>query len=123
MLAIFRKIIHRIQALLIADAALGLEAEFLARHADRKAELLQKAQDYKQQGLDDLAEELRSQVRTFSIDKPVSSVLPALSHLNDAATETDRAKLERSIAARNGLPAFNGLKPKKVRKVVRAKAH
>ena len=122
MVWIFRKITDRIKTLLIADAALGLEANFLASHADRKAELLHKAQEYEEQGLEDLAEELRSQVLNLSVEKPLSSVLPVISHLNGETAATDLAKLESPADARNDLSTNNGLKTKKAKKAVKPKA-
>ena len=113
MLWIFRKISDRIQTLLIADSALCLESEFLTRHADRKAQLLVKAREYEEQGLENLAEELRGQVRELSVEKPLSSVLPALTNLHHETVEAEPAKRESPAAARNNLVANNGSNTKK----------
>lgn len=122
MLWIFRKIAERIQTLLIADSAMGLEAEFLGRHADRKAQLLRKAQEYEEQGFEDLAEELRSQVHELSVAKPLSSVLPALTHLNGEAAQAEPALLDGPTDTGNDHPTNNGSKTKKATKTARQKA-
>ncbi|MCA9071413.1 MAG: hypothetical protein KDA84_20940 [Planctomycetaceae bacterium] len=121
MLWIFRKIAERIQTLLIADSAMGLEAEFLGRHAERKAQLLRKAQEYEEQGFEDLAEELRSQVHELSITKPLSSVLPALTHLDGDPAQSEPAKLDGPDSP-NDHTANNGSKTKKTNKTARRKA-
>ena len=111
MLWIFRKIIERLQTLLIADAALGLEAEFLVRQADRKAELLQKAQEYEEQGLEDVADELRGQALGLSIETPVSSVLPGIAELNGEPNECrDLRSWKRHQNLHRRFPAANGAK-------------
>ena len=110
------------KSLLIADAALGLEAEFLARQADRKAELLQKAQEYAEQGLDDVADELRGQALGLSIETPVSSVLPGIAELNGEPTESEPSKLEAATKSAMAIPSPNGAKTKKAKKKVKTKA-
>ena len=74
MLWIFQEAVARLKALLIADVALDLEGQFLARHADRKASLLEQAEQYEQQGLAELAAEVRGQVDQFVIDRPLAWV-------------------------------------------------
>ena len=59
MLWLLKKAVERLKTLLVADAALDLETQFLARQADRQAELLRKADEYEEQGLHELAESLR----------------------------------------------------------------
>ena len=76
MLWIFQEAVARLKALLIADVALDLEGQFLARHADRKASLLEQAEQYEQQGLAELAAEVRGQVYQFVIDRPLAWVHP-----------------------------------------------
>ena len=46
MIHLFRTVIDRIKFLLATSAALELEADALARHAERKGELLRLAQQY-----------------------------------------------------------------------------
>lgn len=46
MIALFRAVIERVKALFITAAALDLEADFVARHAERQAELLRQADRY-----------------------------------------------------------------------------
>jgi hypothetical protein len=85
MLWLFRKVVDRLKALLVADAALDLEAEFLARHADRKAELLRKADEYAEQGLADVAEELRAQAAQTDIEGYRDAALALADHYEQAA--------------------------------------
>jgi hypothetical protein len=54
MIALFRVIAERIRALFVADAGLEFEAEFVARSAARKAQLLRQAAGY---DLEELGEE------------------------------------------------------------------
>ncbi len=123
MLWIFKKIIERLQSLLITDAALGLEAEFLVRQADRKAELLQKAQDFEEQGLEDVADELRRQALGLSIETPVSSMLPGIAELNGEPNESETSKLEAAPNPTQAISTANGAKTntKKSRKKVNTK--
>ena len=120
MLWVFKKIRERLKVLLVADAALDLEAEFLDRHAERKAELLQKAQEYEEQGFDDLAEEVRLQAMSLSAEKPLASMLPAIHGFAGDASETEMPKLESSADESKHLnsngSASKSTKSKKVRK-------
>ncbi len=121
---VFKKIRERLTALFIADAALDLEAEFLDRHAERKAELLRKAQEYEEeQGLEDLAEEVRVQAMSLSAEKPLASMLPAINGLAGDANETETPRLEGS-ANEPKHPARNGStsKSRKVKKSRKTKA-
>lgn len=96
MLWVLKKIRERMKALLIADAALDLEAEFLDQHAELKAELLRKAHKYAEQGLDDLADEVRGQAMNLSNEKPLASMLPALDGFVGDTSEAEIPKLESS---------------------------
>ena len=91
MLWIFQEAIARLKALLLADVALDLEGQFLARHADRKASLLEQAQQYEQQGWDQLAAEVRGQVDQFVIDRPLAWVHPVFG--TPPSDGTDRRSL------------------------------
>lgn len=93
---VFKKIRERLKTLLITDAALDLEAEFLDRHAERKAELLRKAQEYEEQGLNDLADEVRVQAMNLSSAQPLASMLPAIHGLTGDASEAEMPRLESS---------------------------
>ena len=121
MLWLLKKAVERLKTLLVADAALDLEAEFLTRHADRKVNLLRKAHDYEEQGLRELADELRDQASELSVERPLSSILPGLGHLNGETMEADPLKLESSSNRQNGISPTN-TKTKRAKKVVRTKA-
>ncbi len=51
----FASLMGRVKAMFAANAALDLEADVLARSAERKAELLRRAQHYEDEGLDGIA--------------------------------------------------------------------
>jgi hypothetical protein len=81
MLSLFRALIDRLKALFATTAAQEFEAEFLAHHAERKAELLRRAARYEEEGFLSLAAELRQQTEALNICQPLAAVLPAVEHL------------------------------------------
>ena len=56
MFSLFKALFARLKALFVTDAALDVEAEFLARDAERKANLLRQADRYEQEGLHGIAQ-------------------------------------------------------------------
>lgn len=97
MLWLLKKIIERLKTLLVASAATDLEAEFLLRRTERKAELLGKAQEYEEQDLGDLADELREQALELSHETPLSRGLPTRVHWTTSEGANDEPpKLERA---------------------------
>jgi hypothetical protein len=74
MLAFFRVIVERVKALLLADAALDLEAHVAARAAERKAELLRRAAGYEAEGLTTLAAELRQRAEALDLSRPPAGI-------------------------------------------------
>jgi hypothetical protein len=112
MLSIFRAVVERIKALFATAAAQELEAEFLARHAERQAGLLRLADRYDAEGLHGVAADLRRQAAEVSLDRPLAGVLPALSHLDcethppllpdQAADAHSRPTSEHAIAGHVG---------------------
>ncbi len=81
MFTFFKALVGRLKALLLADAALDLEAQALARLAERKANLLRQAAAFEAEGLGTVAAELRQQAEALNLTRPLASVLPALEHL------------------------------------------
>jgi hypothetical protein len=81
MFSLFRAITDRIKALFATSAALELESDLLLHHAERKAEMLRRADQYDQEGLHGIATHLRQQADLLSLQRPLASVLPALEHL------------------------------------------
>ena len=61
MCSLFRALTDRVKAVFVTHAALEFEAEFLARDAERKAELLRLADTYEKEGLHAVAESLQDQ--------------------------------------------------------------
>ena len=95
MLWIFRAITDRLKALFVSDVALEFETQFIARQADRKAELLLKAEQYENQGLDTVATELRERAEAICLERPLAAVLPAITEWQGEAEEsTSPARLE-----------------------------
>jgi len=80
MFNLFRALIDRLKALFATAAAQEFEAEFLAHHAEPKAELLRQAARYEEEGLTALAAELRQQAEALSIRQPLATILPAVAH-------------------------------------------
>lgn len=81
MFQLFRALAERVKALFLTHAALDFEAEFLARDAERKAELLRQAARYEEEGLSSVARQLRQQVEMVDLQRPLATVLPAVEHL------------------------------------------
>jgi hypothetical protein len=75
---LFRAVSDRLKAVLTAHAALELEAELIARHVERKAELLRKADQLEGEGMAELAAELRGHAGRTDLNRPAEAVLPAL---------------------------------------------
>jgi hypothetical protein len=83
--SVVRAVLERSAALFAGSAALELEAECLARHAERQAELLRLADRYADEGLYDVAARLRRQAEEVRPERPLAGVLPSLSHLGAAS--------------------------------------
>ena len=81
MIELFRALAGRVKSLFAADAALEFEAEFLARAAERKAELLRQAERYDKEGLRGIALHLRRHAEELNERRPLAGVLPAVAHL------------------------------------------
>src|SRR5947209_1477385 len=78
---LFRMVVDRVAGLFAAAAAADLEAEFLARDALRRAELLRQADRYAAEGLATVAGRLRRQAEGLAADRPAGAALPAVAHL------------------------------------------
>jgi hypothetical protein len=99
MTTLFRAVVDRLKVLLAASAAQELEADALARHAERAAELHRQADALDREGRPEVAAELRRRAAALDPDRPAGTVLPAIAHLRDG---TD--KLPLPPAATPGLP-------------------
>ena len=78
MFALFRAVLDRLKTLLATSAALELEADALARHAQHKAELLRLAEQYESEKLPAVAQELRQHAEAHDLQRPLASVVHAL---------------------------------------------
>lgn len=83
MFRLIRYIIERFKALFTLDAMLDLEQEFLARHAERRAELFRAADRYEKEGLTAIASDLRRQADELSEKRPLQTVTPFLGRQPD----------------------------------------
>ncbi len=70
---IFRVLGNRLAAMFATHVALDFEKQFLSLQSDRKAELLLKADQLDEQGLESLAAELREQALELSHQTPMAS--------------------------------------------------
>ena len=111
MFSFARSLMDRFKSLFVTHAVLELEADLIAAYAERKAELLRRADQYEKEGMHAVAEQLRQQVDRLSPDKPLGSALTITAHLqvvdspqssplvdttsnaplNSTTTQTDRA--------------------------------
>ena len=80
MLILFRAVVERLKGLFATAVAAEFETEFLARDAERRAELLRLAARYESEGLTTVAARLRTQAEATSTDQPAGVALPALAH-------------------------------------------
>ena len=94
MTQLFQYVVDRLRALFMTEVGLDLEAQFLKREAERKADLLREAAKYAEEGFDDIAETLREQAGQISIDRPLASVLPAVQHLGTSGNPSLSAEGE-----------------------------
>ena len=78
MFHLFRAVIDRIKVLLATSAALELEADALACHAERKAELLRLAEHYESEKLPVVAQELRQHAEALDAKQPLAGTMVAL---------------------------------------------
>lgn len=100
MFALFRSLTDRVKALFVTSAALDFEADFAARQAERKAELLRRAAEFEREGLPSVSKDLRSQAEALSIQRPLATVLPAIEHL--APSQDGAASVHLLPLAANG---------------------
>lgn len=108
MLHLFQSLAARIKALFVTDAALDLEAEFLARDAERKAALLRQADRYEAEGLGAVARDLRAQAEALYPRQPLAVVVPAL-----AAWQAEALLLQERTPAASIAPEPSTAKPAK----------
>src|SRR5262245_21708190 len=66
---LFDAVTSRLKTIFTAHAALELEAELINRHIERKAGLRKRASELEQQGLNDLAAELRQHASEVTLRK------------------------------------------------------
>jgi hypothetical protein len=84
---LFRAVSDRLKTIFTVHAALELEAELLIGHVERKAGLLKRAAQLEQDGLVDLAGELRQHASAMDLGTSVKAcpALPGPEQTNGAA--------------------------------------
>ena len=83
MMNIFRVLGNRLAAMFATHVALDFEKQFLSLQSDRKAELLLKADELEERGLESLAAELREQAASLSFETPLASTNAMLGEFSD----------------------------------------
>jgi len=83
LLTLFRVVTDRVKAMFVTNAAMEFEAEFVARDAERRAELLRQADRYDAEGLTSVASRLRQQSESLNTNQPLANILPSAMHLID----------------------------------------
>jgi len=104
LLNLFRSLTARLTALFITHVALDFEQQLLVHQSDRKAALLNKARELEQQGLDDLAAELREQCDSLSLQRPLASVLPATAELRGLSQASEEPEPRQPRSAKRPVP-------------------
>jgi hypothetical protein len=101
MFSIVCALLARFKALFVTYVVLDLEADLIAACAKRKAELLRQAKQYEQEGLTNVAEQLRLHAESLSPDEPLGSVLTIIAHLQADQAEPAKPADAGEQAARN----------------------
>jgi len=109
---LFRALTDRLKAMFIADVATDFEAQLLARAAERKAELLRQAQRYDDEGLKSIAQHVRQQAEGLDIQRPLSSVLPAIDHWREHDAQSAPLLIEPDLVESNAPPIATAPSPK-----------
>lgn len=113
MFSIFRAVVERLKALFATSAALELEAEFVARDAERKAELLRLADHYAGEGLHGIASHLRLRAENLSVERPLAGTLPAVEHLLSAGGNAELPLLDAPTSTDSSNPKTKTVASKK----------
>jgi hypothetical protein len=102
---LLKVVTRRVRAMLLADAAVWLEARFHARAADQRARLHAEADRHEAAGRRDVAAELRRRAAELTSDRPLAGVLAAVADLaNDRSGASPVGKAESGSRPRP-LPA------------------
>lgn len=88
MLSLYHLLVDRLKAVVLANVGLDLEADCLSQDAARKAALLRLANSYDEEGLNEVAEEIRASMQTLQSDQPLSRSLPIATHLRETKDDT-----------------------------------
>ena len=75
MFSIVRALMDRFKALFLSQSILELQADLIVTCADRKADLLRRAERFEQEGMADIAAYLRQQVESLSTENPLAGVV------------------------------------------------
>jgi hypothetical protein len=101
---LFCAVSNRLKAIFTAHAALELEAELLLLHAQRKAALLQRAAQLEQEGMSELADELRGHTDALELCQEGSK--PALAGPTpDGSTLVDKASSTPTSSTPDATPS------------------
>jgi hypothetical protein len=101
MIRLFQSVINRVKAMFTLDAMLDLEQHFLARHAERRADLIRTADRYQREGMTGIAADLRRRAETLSEQRPLQTVVPFLESEPDRSSATAPRSLADGRDRRN----------------------
>jgi hypothetical protein len=92
MFAVIRVLIDRFKALFMARALIELEADLITLAAERKAELLRRADELDKEGWSAVAHQMREQAATLQFDAPLASGHAVVAHLQTQSLESAQPK-------------------------------
>lgn len=104
MFKLFRVILDRIKALLVTQAVLEFETDFVIQHAERQAQLLRLAAGYEAEGMPLIAQHVRRQAETLGAHGSLVWQLPSLPNI---ANGTDRPEGLEASSVPAELPLLN----------------
>lgn len=113
-MSIFSAIADRVKNALIISAANQVETDLARKTGEQKAELHRQAKQYEEEGLGELAAELREKARQLDVARPLAVVLPGTGYV---LGEGGQLALTASAEPAKQLPpAAEEDKPKKEKK-------
>lgn len=90
---LLRPLLLRLQALFATLVASRFETDALLTFSEQKADLIRQAGALEQEGLPDVAAELRQRAEQLTTENPLSLAVPALNLLSqDSGSEATRAR-------------------------------
>jgi hypothetical protein len=92
MFAVIRVLIDRFKAIFMARALIELEADLITLAAERKAELLRRADEFEKEGWSAVAHQMREQAQTLQSEAPLAAGHGIVAHLQTQPLEAFQPK-------------------------------